>query len=117
MNIGNPADNNENQEQNQQHIAPLATVLQICRGNKEFHEFLMRNGKVLPKLTATITTTEYLRGVYNDQFWVPRQNDVKWRNCPQPPTMIVLVEKFNSIAQRQGFSTGIDPKRKNHPDQ
>lgn len=31
--------------------------------------------------------------------------------------MFVLVDKLNSVAQRLGLNTGIDPKRKNYPDQ
>lgn len=31
--------------------------------------------------------------------------------------MIVLVDKLNAIAQTRGLNSGIDPRRKNHPDQ
>ena len=92
-------------------------MLNICGTVKELYEILQRNGNVLPKQSSVLVNTEYLRKVYQKMIWVPHQLNLKWRNCPRPPTMVVLVDKLLALAEIRGFETGIVKSRKNFPDQ
>lgn len=99
------------------HSVPVHKALDIARGKDEMFEVLQRNGKFMPKKTSALATNEYLRNVLLGTIWTPHQDAVRIKNCPQPPTMLVIVDKLIAAATLQNLDLGIIPKRKNHPDQ
>lgn len=98
-------------------MVPVQKALNIVRSKDEMYEILQRNGKYLPKKTSALATNEYLRGVLQGTIWTPHHDAVRFKNCPQPPVMLVVIDKLIAAATLQGHELGIVPKKKNHPDQ
>jgi hypothetical protein len=113
----------ENQDPNaaaappQQHQVPLNHALHIARGKDETYEIMQRNGFYLPKKSSALCTLEYLRGVIMGSYQVPHQDEIRIKQCPQPPNMSVIIDKLVNAAETRGKDLGINLKRKNHPDQ
>jgi hypothetical protein len=82
---------------------------------EELYEALQRYGYVMPKFTCQLVNKAYLHYVLRKKFWVPNQVDVRFRNCPKPPTSQVLVEKLLHQTERRRLETGIVPAKRNFP--
>lgn len=58
----------------------------------------MRNGFCIPKLKSTIVTEEYLTGVIEEKYWVPRFGQFAIFACTTPPTKQVLLQYLDKLS-------------------
>ena len=86
--------NKENIHDISQSSSSLAKSATAISNMEELYEALQRYGYVMPKFTCQLVNKAYLQNVLRKKFWVPNQVDVRFRNCPKPPTSQVLVEKL-----------------------
>lgn len=91
---------NQNPNVPQMHQVPIKEALDVARGKDEQYEVLQRNKFYMPKKSSALCTLEYIRGVTMNKYWVPKTSEVRIANCPQPPTMSVLVDKLLNIAEQ-----------------
>ena len=73
---------------------------------------LLRNQRWTPKLKEPIMTTEFMVGVREGLYWLPKTEEIRLLNCADPPPkqMIadILCEKMmNFPAQGEPFDTQI----------
>lgn len=49
-------------------------------------------------------------------MWCTKQDQLVYRECTRPPSVIVLVDKMNAYCTNLGYDSGVTHKRGNYPD-
>ena len=91
----------------QKTVAAFQRFIQL-RG--DLLEAAHRNGYVLPKLTTSICSEEYLVNVINQELYCPKDSEVRLKNCFAPPEKETLMKKLLKVEKEQQKNLGIDDK-------
>ena len=61
-------------------------VAVVVNDKQSLHESLRRNQLYCPKLKETIMTVQFMKGcIGNRYYWLPKTEDIRIRNCVDPP--------------------------------
>ena len=74
--------------------------MSMVRGKDEMYEIMQRNKKFMPKKSSALVQNDYLRQVLQGTVFVPHQDNVRFKNCPRPPPMTVIVDKLIAAANQ-----------------
>ena len=63
----------------------LASANVLCSNLKLYYTAFQRGGWYLPDFKSGIITKAYLEKIRDKTYWAPRIEDIKLRNCTDPP--------------------------------
>ena len=72
-------------------VVTSAFVASVCPDKQALYEALSRNQYYLPPAKDAIMSTEFMRGVVDQIYWLPKTSEVKIANCADPPSKHDLV--------------------------
>ena len=88
----------------------LKTFKRYVTGKEDLWEVVFRNGYVLPKVSPSICSEQYLMGVLSQEIFCPKHVELKCKNCFAPPTKQVMIDKLAKISKKMNINLGIDTK-------
>ena len=65
-------------------------VQQVVNDKVTMYGALLRNQRWTPKLKEPIMTAEFMRGVKEGQYWLPKTDEIRLLNCADPPPKHVI---------------------------
>ena len=68
----------------------------MIRNKTHFYKALVAGGWLLPKISTSICTMEFLHEVRAEKIFCPRLADVRFKSCPNPPTIEQLSEMIQA---------------------
>jgi len=77
----------------------LTAFRKLIQSRGDLWEAANRNGYVLPKLTSSICTEEYLRKVISGEYYCPKDAEVRLKNCFAHPGKDYLQKKVLKAAK------------------
>ena len=87
------------------------TFKKFISGREDLWEVVFRNGYVLPKVSASIYSEDYLMGVLSEAIFCPKDVELKCKNCYAPHTKQIMIDKLAKIAaKKMNINLGIDQK-------
>ena len=69
-----------------------AFVFSVCPDKQSLYEAVLRNQYWLPPAKDSLMSTEFMRGVVDQHYWLPKTSEMKVLNCADMPTKYELVD-------------------------
>ena len=80
----------------QNHFLPSSAVDKMIRTKTDFYKALKAKGWLLPKISSSIVTMEFLQEVRSKTIYCPMLEDVRFKPCLNPPSIEVLCEMIQN---------------------
>lgn len=88
----------------------ITAFKKFIQSRADLLEAAHRNGYVLPKLTSSICSEDYLMKVINGEVHCPKDSEVRLKNCFAPPGKDLLMKKVLKAAKDKQIELGISEK-------
>ena len=75
---------------------PSSTVDKYIRNKSQYYRALEVKGWLLPKISSSIVTMEFLHEVRAKAIYCPMLAEVRFKSCPNPPSIEVLCEMIQN---------------------
>ena len=80
----------------QNHFLPSSAVDKMIRTKTDFYKALKAKGWLLPKISSSIVTMEFLQEVRSKTIYCPMLEDGRFKPCLNPPSIEVLCEMIQN---------------------
>jgi hypothetical protein len=91
-------------------LKTIAAFKRVIGSREDLWEACFRNGYVLPKITSSICTEDYLTRVMEGKVYCPKDSELKTMNCYAAPWKSYLNSKLNKVAKDQKLTFGFDER-------
>ena len=68
-------------------LVPASAADSLIRNKTHFYKALVAGGWLLPKISTSIVTMEFLHEVRQEKIFCPKLVDVRFKPCANPPTI------------------------------
>jgi len=91
-------------------LKTIAAFKRVIGSREDLSEACFRNGYVLPKITSSICTEDYLTKVMEGKVYCPKDSELNSKNWYAAPCKSSLIAKLKKVAKDQKLSFGHDEK-------
>ena len=82
-------------------------------GVEDLYNAAMRNGYYLPKMKCSAVNEIALVNILKQEYWCPKADEIRIRNCVKAPVKEVLFSKLKSLCQSKNLNISWISEEKN----
>ena len=68
-----------------------------------YYRLMQLNGFYMPQITSSICTLEWMDKIRNEEIWIPKDEELRIKNCPSPPEKLSILREIEKLYKQKGL--------------